>query len=37
MGKQYIKIHCIYQNSDKTISDILMESFRLYLIRILTK
>ena len=37
MGKQHITIHCIYQDSEKTISDILTESFRLYLVRVLTK
>ena len=35
MKKRQIKIHCVYQNGEKTVSDILMESFRLYLRRIL--
>jgi len=37
MRNQQIKIHCVYQNSEKTIGDLLMESFRLYLRRILVK
>jgi len=35
MRNQQIIVHCVYQDSEKTISEILMESFRLYLSRIL--
>jgi len=35
MKKRQIKIHCVYQQTEKTISELLTESFRLYLSRIL--
>lgn len=37
MRSQPIRIQCIFQNSEKTLSDLLTESFRLYLRRIFTK
>lgn len=37
MRRQPIRIHCIFQNPENTLSDLLTESFRLYLRRILTK
>ncbi len=37
MRDQQIIVQCIFQNSEKTISDLLMESFRMYLSRILTE
>ena len=35
MRSQQIRIRCVFQNAEKTISDLLMESFQLYLSRIL--
>ena len=37
MKNQQIKIHCVYQKSEKTLSELLMESFHLYLSHILAK
>lgn len=37
MKNQQIKIHCVYQNSQKTIGELIIESFHLYLKRILAK
>ena len=37
MRNQQIRIRCVYRESGKTIGDLLMESFRLYLRRILAK
>ena len=37
MKKRQIRIRCVYRNAEKTIDDLLAESFRLYLGRILGK
>ena len=37
MRNQLIRIRCVYPNPEKTISDLVMESFRLYLSRILAE
>jgi len=35
MRDRQIRIHCVYRHTEKTVHDLLMESFRLYLSRIL--
>ena len=35
MRNQQLTVRAVFQKNEKTISDILLESFRLYLVRIL--
>ena len=35
MKNRQIKVHCVYQDAGKAVSDLLMESFYLYLSRML--
>ncbi len=37
MRGQQLKIRCVYQNTETTIGDLLMEVFQRYLSRILAK